>query len=63
MYTLIAEGETPSAVMDVSGLTDNLQLSSFTGVIEALLPIVATAVIVGFLVYIVRWTIRLFRGI
>lgn len=49
--------------MDVSGLTSALTLSAFQSVIEALLPIVAVAVLVGFLFYVVRWAIGLFRGI
>lgn len=52
-----------TAAMDVSGLTTALTLSAFQGVIEALLPIVAVAVLVGFLFYVVRWAIGLFRGI
>lgn len=52
-----------SSAMDVSGLTSALTLSAFQGVIEALLPIVAVAVLVGFLFYVVRWAIGLFRGI
>lgn len=52
-----------SSAMDVSGLTTALTLSAFQGVIEALLPIVAVAVLVGFLFYVVRWAIGLFRGI
>lgn len=49
--------------MDVSGLTSALTLTAFQSVIEALLPIVAVAVLVGFLFYVVRWAIGLFRGI
>ena len=52
-----------TAAMDVSGLTTALTLTAFQGVIEALLPIVAVAVLVGFLFYVVRWAIGLFRGI
>lgn len=52
-----------TSAMDVSGLTSALTLSAFQGVIEALLPIVAVAVLVGFLFYVVRWAIGLFRGI
>lgn len=52
-----------ASAMDVSGLTTALTLSAFQGVIEALLPIVAVAVLVGFLFYVVRWAIGLFRGI
>lgn len=56
-------GEGATAAMNVSGLTSALTLSAFQGVIEALLPIVAVAVLVGFLFYVVRWAISLFRGI
>ena len=52
-----------TSAMDVSGLTSALTLQAFQGVIEALLPIVAVAVLVGFLFYVVRWAIGLFRGI
>lgn len=52
-----------TAIIDVSGLTSALALDNFAGVIEALLPIVAVAVLVGFLCYIIRWAIGLFRGI
>lgn len=54
-------GETTG--MNVSGLTSALTLNAFQSVIEALLPIVAVAVLVGFLFYVVRWAIGLFRGI
>lgn len=54
---------TAASGMDVSGLTTALTLSAFQSVIEALLPIVAVAVLVGFLFYVVRWAIGLFRGI
>lgn len=60
MYQILA---TASSGMDVSGLTSALTLSAFQSVIEALLPIVAVAVLVGFLFYVVRWAIGLFRGI
>lgn len=63
MNALTVLGEAAAATMDVSGLTTSLTLSAFQGVIEALLPIVATAVLVGFLFYVVRWAIGLFRGI
>ena len=52
-----------SALIDVTGLTSTLTTSAFAGVIESLLPIVAVAVLVGFLCYIVRWAVGLFRGI
>lgn len=49
--------------MDMSALTAQLTLANFQGVIEAVLPIVGVAVLVGFLFYTVRWAISLFRGI
>lgn len=55
------DGETTG--MNVTGLTSALTLTAFQSVIESLLPIVAVAVLVGFLFYVVRWAIGLFRGI
>jgi len=49
--------------MDFTALTTVLTVTAFSDVIEAVLPIVGVAVLVGFLVYIVRWGIGLFRGI
>lgn len=49
--------------LDVSSLTTALDLSNFYAVIQSLLPIVGVAVLVGFVCYIVRWAIGLFRGI
>lgn len=49
--------------MDVSSLTSALSLTAFTDVIEMVLPIVGVAVLVGFVFYVVRWAIGLFRGI
>ena len=50
-------------LIDVTPLTTTLTTSAFADVISSLLPIVAVAVLVGFLCYIVRWAIGLFRGI
>ena len=52
-----------ATAMNISGLSDALTLAKFQSVIEAVLPIVAIAVLVGFLFYCVRGTIGLFRGI
>lgn len=52
-----------SSVLDVTSLTNALTLDKFAEVIEGLLPIVGVAVLVGFLCYIIRWAIGLFRGI
>lgn len=58
-----ATGTGSASGMDVSSLTSALTIDAFQGVIEALLPIVGVAVLVGFLMYAVRWAIGLFRGI
>lgn len=50
-------------LLDVSSLTSTLTTPTFADVIASLLPIVAVAVLVGFLFYVVRWAIGLFRGI
>lgn len=52
-----------TALLDVTSLTTALNVTTFAGVIQSLLPIVAVAVLVGFLFYVVRWAIGLFRGI
>lgn len=49
--------------LDVSALTSALNVSAFQGIITSVLPIVAVAVLVGFVFYTVRWAIGLFRGI
>lgn len=59
----MGDGGSASSSMDVSALTTALNISAFQDVIEAVLPIVGVAVLVGFLLYIVRWAIGLFRGI
>lgn len=50
-------------LLDVTSLTSTLTTATFADVIASLLPIVAVAVLVGFLFYVVRWAIGLFRGI
>lgn len=49
--------------MDFTALTTALSLTAFSAVLEDVLPIVGVAVLVGFLFYVVRWAIGLFRGI
>lgn len=61
--TVFGEGAGAASGMDVSALTSALTVSAFQDVIEALLPIVGVAVLVGFLMYATRWAIGLFRGI
>ncbi len=52
-----------TALLDTTSLTSTLTTATFADVIASLLPIVAVAVLVGFLFYVVRWAIGLFRGI
>lgn len=52
-----------TALIDVSALETALTTAQFANVIQAVLPIVGVAVLVGFLFYTVRWAISLFRGI
>lgn len=49
--------------MDFTTLTTALSLTAFQDVIESVLPIVGVAVLVGFLFYVVRWAVGMFRGI
>lgn len=50
-------------VVDFTALTTALSLTAFESVVQAVLPLVGVAVLVGFLFYVVRWAIGLFRGI
>ena len=50
-------------ILDTTGLTSTLTTATFADVIANVLPIVAVAVLVGFLFYVIRWSIRLFRGV
>ena len=52
---------TPS--LDVSGITNTVTTSAVYDLIEAVFPIIATAILVGIVFYVVRWAVRLFRGI
>lgn len=49
--------------LDVGALVTALSLTAFGEIIQTVLPLVGVAVIVGFLFYVVRWAIGLFRGI
>ena len=46
-----------------TGENGQLLLTNFESIIQNVLPIVGVAVLVGFLLYIVRWAVHLFRGI
>ena len=52
-----------TALIDFTPLTSVLTTSAFADVISAVLPLVGVAVLVGFLFYVTRWAISLFRGI
>lgn len=52
---------TPS--LDVSGITNTVTTTAIFGLIQAVLPIVAVAILVGVVFYVIRWSIGLFRGI
>lgn len=49
--------------MELTALTTALSLANFQALITDVLPLVGTAVMVGFLFYVIRWAIGLFRGI
>ena len=49
--------------MNMEALNTALTVATFQGIIEDALPIVGTAVLVGFLFYVIRGAISLFRGI
>lgn len=49
--------------IDFTALTTALGLSAFEAVVQSVLPLVGVAVLVGFLFYVIRWAIGLFRGI
>lgn len=48
---------------DVSALTNALTVDAFGSIITQLMPIIGVAVLVGFLFYVTRYAIGLFRGI
>lgn len=50
-------------MLDFTTLTTALALTNFATVIQSVLPLVGIAVLVGFLFYVIRWAIGLFRGI
>lgn len=58
---LMLADSTPA--LDVSGITSTVTTTAIFGLIEAVLPIVAVAILVGVVFYTVRWAVRLFRGI
>lgn len=60
MFNLLASA-TPT--LDVSGITDTVTTNAVYDLIEAVFPIIATAILVGIVFYVVRWAVRLFRGI
>lgn len=49
--------------LDVSGITSTVTTTAIFSLIQAVLPIVAVAILVGIVFYVIRWSIGLFRGI
>ena len=54
---------TSTPTLDVSGITNTVTTSAVFDLIEAVFPIIATAILVGIVFYVIRWAVRLFRGI
>lgn len=63
MYPLGVFGTSSAAALDVSGITDTVTTAAVFDLIEAVLPIIAVAILVGIVFYCIRWAVRLFRGI
>lgn len=61
MNPLMTFGTTPA--LDVSGITNTVTTAAIFDLIEAVLPIIAVAILVGIVFYVIRWAVRLFRGI
>lgn len=62
MYPLMLLG-TSAPSLDVSGITDSVTTQGVIDLIETVFPIVAVAILTGIVFYVVKWAIRLFRGI
>lgn len=62
MYPLMVLG-TSAPTLDVSGITDTVTTQSVINLIQTVFPIVAVAILTGIVFYVVKWAIRLFRGI
>lgn len=62
MYPLMVLG-TSAPTLDVSGITSTVTTQGVIDLIETVFPIVAIAILTGIVFYVVKWAIRLFRGI
>lgn len=51
------------APVDFTSLTTSLTTTAFGEMISPVLPIVGVAILVGFLFFVIRWAIGLFRGL
>lgn len=54
---------TTAPTLDVSGITGTVTAQAVIDIIETVFPIVAIAILTGIVFYVIRWSIRLFRGI
>lgn len=62
MYPLMVFA-TSAPTLDVSGITDSVTTQGVINLIQTVFPIVAVAILTGIVFYVVKWAIRLFRGI
>lgn len=63
MNPLLVLGTSTAPTLDVSGITSTVTAQAVIDIIETVFPIVAIAILTGVVFYVVRWAIRLFRGI
>lgn len=63
MNPLLVLGTASGPTLDVSGITSTVTAQGVIDIIETVFPIVAIAILTGICFYVVKWAIRLFRGI
>lgn len=57
---MLAE-DTPA--LDVTGITNTVTVAAVTEIFETIFPLVGVAILIGIVFYVVRYAIRLFRGV
>lgn len=62
MYPLLMLAEDTPA-LDVTGITNTVTVSAVTEIFETIFPLVGVAILIGIVFYVVRYAIRLFRGV
>ena len=63
MNPLLVFGTGTGPTLDVSGITSTVTAQGVIDIIETVFPLVAIAILVGCVFYVIRWAISLFRGI